>query len=279
MPNKTDWLKVGTAGPTADGRTIQEQWIDESVDIYSLDEYPALIWPYHQRWFDMGKVLDIRADTDSKGRRVMYARLEFDERLREMSRRGTFYSSMEFSDKNFAETGKRALVGLGVTNEPASLGVDQLQFSKRENGLLLSDWQAIESFDVQETSEEENAFRLFAGWARKTFGHNTQQDDDDMKEEDLTRLETAISNGFSKLGDSFDKYFSKQDKDDANNSDAEPPAAAKDTTVDDRFAALEKTVEDKFSVLAEKFDSLAVMPVPGTPVPENMGSMNEEVYT
>ena len=37
----TDWLTICTAGPTVDGRTIEEKWLTEAAKNYDREEYPA----------------------------------------------------------------------------------------------------------------------------------------------------------------------------------------------------------------------------------------------
>ncbi len=272
----TDWIVVGTAGATADGRNIPEDWIDEAVEIYSVNEYPALIWPFHERWFDMGKVLEIRADNDDKGRRVMLARLEPDSYLIDMSKSGTFYSSMEFSEKNFAGTGKRALVGLGVTNEPASLGVEQLKFSKQENPILPANWQAIESFGFKENAEEK-APNWFAGWAA-AFKHK-EQDDDTMNKDDKAEIVAAIgadiSKAFKQLEETLNEKFGVKYKESPPNEPKPKVDEVQEPELDKQFEAL----TEQFAALTEQFNTLKSTPLPGTDVPENAGDVNEEVYT
>ena len=129
----TDWMKVAQSGPTVDGRNIDPAWLLQAAETYSVDTYTAMLWPDHFRFQNYGKVLELRADTRPDSVVELFARIEpnaaylwnnqFGQRL---------YFSMEI-DPNFAATGKAYLVGLGVTDSPASLGTDELKFSHRRN--------------------------------------------------------------------------------------------------------------------------------------------------
>src|SRR5690606_21187551 len=62
-------------------------------------------------------------------RLALLARIEANEQLQELVEKGQkIFTSIEVSP-NFAKTGKAGLVGLAVTDTPASLGTEALQFS------------------------------------------------------------------------------------------------------------------------------------------------------
>lgn len=135
------FFRIGTSGPTVDGREIDPQDIDDMADAYSVDEYTASINVEHIKSLSsfgafpaLGRVIKLKAETDAKGRRVLLAQIEpSTELLYVNSQKQKLFTSMEVA-KNFAKTGKAYLVGLAVTDSPASLGVEALCFSAKNNG-------------------------------------------------------------------------------------------------------------------------------------------------
>lgn len=135
MP-QTKFLKVATAGRTVDGREITAAQIDQMAETYDPKRYGARVWMEHFRSFlpdnpfkAYGDVLALKADTDSAGNRVLLAQVDATADLVKVnSDRQKVYWSIEM-DPNFAGTGKAYMVGLGITDSPASLGTEMLKFA------------------------------------------------------------------------------------------------------------------------------------------------------
>ncbi|MDE8034656.1 GPO family capsid scaffolding protein [Actinobacillus equuli subsp. haemolyticus] len=147
MGNKTKskWFVVATEGATTDGREIQRKWIEEMSEGYDpVNTYGARINLDHIKfamyWGDdfphsmcFGDVLAVKAEEREDGKLQLLAEIHPTEGLLELNKkRQKVYTSVEI-DTNFAGTGKAYLVGLAVTDNPASLGTEMLQFSS--NGL------------------------------------------------------------------------------------------------------------------------------------------------
>lgn len=127
----TKFVKVAQSGPTVDGRNIDPQWLRDMAEIYDPALYRAKIWPDHLRWGNnYGSVVALKSE-EKDGMVSLYASFapnaqyllsnQYDQKL-------SF--SIEVLE-NFAGTGKFYLGGLGVTDSPASLGTDELKFSRR----------------------------------------------------------------------------------------------------------------------------------------------------
>jgi len=129
------WFKVAREGQTTDGRTIQRDWISDMAETYDRANYAARIWLEHIRGltvgspFDaLGDVLSLRAGAAPDGKLELFAELAPTETLRAINARGQkLFTSIEV-DPDFARTGRAYLVGLGVTDSPASLGTEMLSF-------------------------------------------------------------------------------------------------------------------------------------------------------
>lgn len=191
MPLTTDWLTIGTSGPTVDGRKISEQMLLEAAETYDPDEYEAVISSEHLLWWygNFGRVSKVRTSTDKKDRTVLQAKIQPNRRLIEMNSQGQrLHTSMELTD-DFAGTGKAYLMGLAVTDEPASLGTSLLQFSKNSSSkkqcpVLIS--QQLETIDYSSSDvlpEFDNQEKeSFVEWLKQKLSREIKQSDPEETE-------------------------------------------------------------------------------------------------
>ncbi|ACR70269.1 capsid scaffolding protein [Edwardsiella ictaluri] len=134
------WVRIGVEGATCDRRNLERQWLEQMAAAYDPKVYGARINLEHlkgilpdgpfQRYGDVAmlKTEEIAEEGLLKGKLALYARLVPTDQLIEMNRKGQkVYSSIEV-DPKFADTGKAYLVGLAVTDDPASLGTEMLSF-------------------------------------------------------------------------------------------------------------------------------------------------------
>lgn len=132
------WKRVATSGMTADGREILVQDLRDIAETYKPSFYTAVIWCDHERWpGSHGTVYGVRlveeGDDLLPGEVALEAQLKPNDQLLYLNDRGQkLFSSIEITP-NFRGTGKAYLTGLGVTDEPASVGTQELYFSKRSN--------------------------------------------------------------------------------------------------------------------------------------------------
>ncbi|TCP73561.1 capsid scaffolding serine peptidase GPO [Pseudomonas putida] len=130
------WKRVAKSGPTVDGREILPQELRDIAETYNPSEYTAVIWCEHERWYGShGTVFSVRlveqAEDLKEGQVALEAQLKPNDRLLWLNDQGEkLFSSIEITP-NFANTGKAYLTGLAVTDSPASLGTQELYFSKR----------------------------------------------------------------------------------------------------------------------------------------------------
>ena len=144
MAKKSKWVVVATEGATTDGRTIQRNWIEEMAESYdpkntygariNLDHIKFSVYlPELANAHCFGDVLAVKAEEREDGKLQLLAELQPTDALIALNKDGQkVYTSVEI-DTNFADTGKAYLVGLAVTDNPASLGTEMLSFS--HNGL------------------------------------------------------------------------------------------------------------------------------------------------
>ncbi|QPL31942.1 GPO family capsid scaffolding protein [Pseudomonas fragi] len=132
------WKRVATSGTTADGREILPQELRDIAETYKSSRYTAVIWCEHERWHGShGTVFSVRLLEDAEdlepGQIALEAQLKPNDQLLRLNDLGQkLFTSIEITP-NFAGTGKAYLTGLAVTDEPASLGTQELYFSRKTN--------------------------------------------------------------------------------------------------------------------------------------------------
>jgi hypothetical protein len=137
------FFRVLVEGDTIDGRKVSAQDIIDIAHTYDPDTYGARINLEHIRGtvpggaFDrLGDVSAVRAQDDTLNiggqplvRKALYAQIAPLPALVAMAKSGQKVFTSAEIDRNFANTGKTGLVGVAVTDDPASLGTHRLHFS------------------------------------------------------------------------------------------------------------------------------------------------------
>ncbi|HCK4809045.1 TPA: GPO family capsid scaffolding protein [Pseudomonas aeruginosa] len=128
----SDWKRVATSGKTIDGRTIEVQELRDMAETYDPATYTATIWYEHIRYMgSLGTVAALKAEDVEDGKVALFAQLKPNDRLLQLNKEAQkLFTSVEIQP-NFADSGKAYLGGLAVTDEPASLGTQELHFSRR----------------------------------------------------------------------------------------------------------------------------------------------------
>lgn len=134
------WFRVATEGATTDGRAISRAWIEQMAKNFNREKYGARVWLEHMRGMfadgpfkAFGDVTAVKAEENSDGKLELYAEIDPTQDLVKMTKdRQKIYTSIEV-DPEFADSGEAYLVGLAVTDSPASLGTEMLQFSSQAN--------------------------------------------------------------------------------------------------------------------------------------------------
>jgi hypothetical protein len=157
MP-KTKFVRVAVEGATTDGRTIDRNSLIEMAASYNPSTYTALVNMEHIRGISAeppfnsyGHITGLRTEEidltigdKTEKRLALFAEIDALDSLVEINRKGQkLFTSIEINP-NFAGTGKAYLMGLAVTNSPASLGTEMLKFcaGQGENSPLAARKQA-----------------------------------------------------------------------------------------------------------------------------------------
>ena len=142
-------FRVAVSGNTVDGREIQPQHLRDAAANYSPEVYGARVNIEHYLSMfpgsDFGAMGDVVAlsteditDGPLAGRTALYAEIEPSDRMVQMTNKGQkVYSSIELHPQ-FALNGKAYVVGLAMTDTPASLGTDRLKFAAQQRASVMA---------------------------------------------------------------------------------------------------------------------------------------------
>ncbi|MCP8687767.1 GPO family capsid scaffolding protein [Marinobacterium sedimentorum] len=192
---KSKHFRIGVEGDTTDGREIQPEWLTQMAKNYNPEKYGARINCEHIRGLApdssfgaFGDVLALKTETieiDGKKKLALLAEISPNDDLIALNKkRKKVYTSMEI-DFDFANTGEAYLQGLAITDSPASLSTEMLQFSakaetnplaarKQKPENLFSAAREVELEFVDSTSLVDRVKEMF----RKSDADRTEKDSD-----------------------------------------------------------------------------------------------------
>lgn len=142
-------FRVAVSGATVDGREIRPEHLRDAAANYNTDVYGARVNLEHYLspfpGSDFGALGDVTAlsaeditDGPLVGRTALYAEIEPSERMKKLTEKGEkVYSSIELHPQ-FALNGKAYVVGLAMTDTPASLGTERLKFAVQQRQQVMS---------------------------------------------------------------------------------------------------------------------------------------------
>ena len=201
MAKTSKWFVVATEGATTVGRTINRTWIEQMAANYDPKKYGARVNLEHIKWRYMwnddphskcyGDVVGLKTEENAVGKLQLLAQIDPTDDLIKLNKdRQKIYTSIE-CDPNFADTGEAYLVGLAVTDNPASLGTEMLVFSAGASANPLN-------------NRKEKAENLF------TAAIETKLDFEGWDGLDHPSIFTKIKSLFEKKGKTDDERFTDQ---------------------------------------------------------------------
>ncbi|MBM0509748.1 GPO family capsid scaffolding protein [Aeromonas hydrophila] len=265
---RTDWVCIATEGKSVDGRDITRDWLTDMAETYDPDFYTALLWPEHDRWSNFGVVQALKT-VEVDGKLKLYAILCPNRDLIYYNQNGQYQFCSIEPFENFADTGRTYLFGLGVTDEPASIGTTRLKFNSkhRRHTIGTSEQLDLSAFKLP---KHEKADGLIAKFFSFLASHGeqapttapSQPEDEEMTKEQFDLLLGAV-NG---LGTKIEGFSTKLETKTTTEQPTAP--AAEPTKVDaqpgitaERFSKLEQnlaSLTDKFGELNSKIDQFSV---------------------
>ncbi|HCA9770855.1 TPA: GPO family capsid scaffolding protein [Klebsiella variicola subsp. variicola] len=205
------WFRIGVEGDTCDGRVISATDIQEMAETFDPRVYGCRINLEHlkgilpegpfSRYGDVVELKSEKIDDDSvlKGKLALFAKITPTDDLIAMNKKlQKVYTSMEIQP-NFANSGKCYLVGLAVTDDPASLGTEYLEFCRGAKFNPLNRFKAapgnlISVATLAELEFEdlpENVFTALSDKVKTIFSR--KQASDDARFQDVHEAVTTVS--------------------------------------------------------------------------------------
>ncbi|HBR3209697.1 TPA: GPO family capsid scaffolding protein [Klebsiella pneumoniae] len=227
-------FRVAVSGNTVDGREIQPQHLRDAAANYNLEVYAARVniehylSPYPGSDFGaMGDVVALSVEdiTDGPlaGRTALYAEIEPSERMKQMTDKGQkVYSSIELHPQ-FALNGKAYMMGLAMTDTPASLGTERLKFAAQQRAQVMAfNNQQAEAPMITEAIEAEvielAAQRSDEGkqWFNRVMGIlGKGQKTDDQRFTQVHQAVEAVAQSQVDLGEQFSAAEQERQQDKA----------------------------------------------------------------
>jgi len=238
MATKAKRFRIAVQGATTDGREISRDWISQMAKNYDPTVYGARVNMEHIKGYAadstfrrFGDVTKVEAEEITEGplagKLALFGYIDPTPELVELTRaRQKVYTSIEVNPK-FSDTGEAYLIGLAVTDDPASLGTEYLSFSAtakasplasrkqdKENLFTAAEETLIEFYD------EADAGPSLLSRVKELFTRKEKTDDERFS--DVSAAVTAVAEQVQKNGETHSQQV-----------------AALEKTFSDRFAALE----------------------------------------
>ncbi|MCG9651466.1 GPO family capsid scaffolding protein [Vibrio vulnificus] len=273
MPKTSDWVVIATEGSTVDGRKITKSWINDMASLYAKDEYTALIWPEHWRssWGpfegkNWGVVEELKAEVlDDKLR--LFAKITPNQYLLDANQEGQkLFTSIE-PNPDYKGEGRCYLMGLAVTDSPASTGTTQLKFSRRHGEETAIESDALEELHLEKcfsrTDRLFSALRSFiSGEEPETPSKPQPEEEEPMNQEQFNQVMSAIGTVSTKQGELEEKLnaFPVQQKPNAEGVEGEDDGKNQNGMTAEQFSQLTDKLDgiaNKQSELETKFNQLS----------------------
>ncbi|WP_299580897.1 GPO family capsid scaffolding protein [uncultured Microbulbifer sp.] len=276
---KTGWVTLATSGSVVDGsddgRYIKKEWLEDMAETYNTKVFTAKLWPEHRRYYSGGTVLALKVEPatepELKGEIQLFGIISPDDWLVSANRSGEYtFPSIELGE-NYRGTDKFYLKGLGVTDSPASAGIQELHFSSKDGDQSARIFSGHQ-FNLSDSLEKDNTLynRIFGRKDSKP----PEQDSEAMKDEQFNQLLGALNSQHETMKDLV-KNFSTSGAGGGGQQESEEVGS--DEEENGTVSAKEfKALESKFDNLNKEFKAAINTEKPGTSTPEGTGGAGDE---
>ena len=222
---RSNWFRVAVEGATSDKRKIERTWLEQAAKNFSQNTYGARVWLEHFRsllpdspfkaYGDITAVKTDEVEIAGQKKLALFAQIEPTPELVAMNKaKQKIYTSIEI-DESFADSGEAYIVGLAVTDSPASLGTDVLAFSaQKPDASPFKDRHYSATSMFTEALEAEIKFEEVAETENKALGLFNRVMDalgkskdksvkDDAQFSELTEAVEALANHAKDQGTAF----------------------------------------------------------------------------
>jgi hypothetical protein len=240
---RTKFFRVAVEGPTIDGRVIERKHLEQMAAAYDPATYTARLNVEHLRGYSpnppfnaYGSVAEVMTEEitlnvggkDQKKLALM-ASFEVNDQAKELTANDQkIFSSVEIQP-NFAQTNKAYLVGLALTDTPASLATEALKFSTRadeKKDHLLAVDDAGFTIEFTDAGGGDEELKLAGSFFKKLFSGLIAASGEGVTTtpapapapapqpapaDQFTALATAMEQGFTKLTEVQASVAAKQE--------------------------------------------------------------------
>ncbi len=265
---RTGWVCIATEGKAVDGRDITRDWLTDMAETYDPTYYTAVIWPDHDRWSSYGTVQALKTE-EVDGKLKLFAILCPNRDLIYWNQSGQYQFCSIEPFENFADLGRTYLLGLGVTDQPASTGTTHLKFSNSNKGQVIGTSEPLD-LSMFKLPKHEKADGLIAKFFSFLASHGeqapqptpSQPEDEEMTKEQFDQMLGAL-NGLGTKIDGFSAKLGTHPAPEQPATTATEPdkGEEKPGITTEQFSKLEQTLAsltDKFGELNGKIDQFSV---------------------
>ncbi len=256
MATKAKRFRIAVQGATTDGREISRDWISQMAKNYDPTVYGARVNMEHIKGYAadstfrrFGDVTKVEAEEITEGplagKLALFGYIDPTPELVELTKaRQKVYTSIEVNPK-FSDTGEAYLIGLAVTDDPASLGTEYLSFSAtakasplasrkqdKENLFTAAEETLIEFYDEADTGPS------LLSRVKELFTRKEKTDNERFS--DVSAAVTAVAEQVQKNGETYSQQVASLEK-----------------TFSDRIAALELEASKDREALSTLQETLA----------------------
>lgn len=215
-------FRVAVSGSTVDGREISPVHLREAAENFNPDVYAARVNVEHylspcpsSEFSAMGDVTALSTEDITEGplagRTALYAEIEPTERMKQLVADGKkIYSSIELHPQ-FSVNGRAYLVGLAMTDTPASLGTERLKFTAQQRQAVMTFnsvqgeapliSEAIESEIIEMTEQRQEEGTQWFNRVMGIIGRGRKADD-----ASFSRIQEAVEGVATSQADIIDRF-------------------------------------------------------------------------
>ncbi|ENQ2579250.1 GPO family capsid scaffolding protein [Escherichia coli] len=217
-------FRVAVSGSTVDGREISPVHLREAAENFNPDVYAARVNVEHylspcpsSEFSAMGDVTALSTEDITEGplagRTALYAEIEPTERMKQLVADGKkIYSSIELHPQ-FSVNGRAYLVGLAMTDTPASLGTERLKFTAQQRQAVMTFnsiqgeapliSEAIESEIIEMAEQRQEEGTQWFNRVMGIIGRGRKADD-----ASFSRIQEAVEGVATSQADIIDRFNS-----------------------------------------------------------------------
>lgn len=248
---RTGFVCIATEGKAVDGRDITREWLVDMAETYDPTYYTAVIWPEHDRWSSYGTVQALKTE-EVDGKLKLFAVLCPNRDLVYWNQSGQYQFCSIEPFEQFADLGRTYLIGLGVTDQPASTGTTHLKFSKSSKGQTIGTSEPLDlsMFKLPKHEKPDSMLSKLFNLLSSDGEPAKQPTPSPTEDEEMNKEQFELLTGtLTSLGEQVARFSAKLD--------AKPEVKTDPVTEPKDEGDKNKVTDDQFNKLNETITGLA----------------------